>query len=836
MSDLTFELSSDQVTWYPAVIPGGVHESLMAADVIEHPYYADNEARVRWVEDETWWYRGRLTCPPATNGERVVLVLPSADTVVDVWLDGDHVASSANAFVPLEIDLTTRQCDGTALLIRVSPHLAGLEPAASTKHTWELFRAAREQQAARTTGPGAHLALTRLRKPAYSWGWDFGPQVPSVGLLEQPFLRRDRRATASWHLRTLDVDVNKAVARVAVDVDVDAFGTTSDLTGHLTLTDPSGHATHVQLPLPARLGSGRRGTAVVEVRDAQLWWTHDLGTPALYDVCADLLLDGEPIDTKQFRVGLRTITLDRSVDAEQPGRLFRFLLNGVPTYSRGANWVPASTLRGSVTSDHLRRLVQTAVRGEMTMLRIWGGGAYEQDAFYDACDELGVLVWQDFMFACLDYPSEDVALQHEVAREAEHQLRRLRNRACLALWCGNNEVHGLHGAAHGSVDPGDWGWHFFHGLLPDAVSQLSPGAIYWPGSPWADEPSGINGVHDGDRHAWEVWHGVEMGAGGPTEFDSRGEQVHWQRYGYDHGRFISEFGIHASPAEATLLRWTEAGSLALRSEAFDGRNKDQPKDKGWALMEHETGAPTTLTDYVDYSMACQAEGLKFGVEHYRRRQPHTSGALVWQFNDVWPGFSWSVVDFDLVPKHGFYALQRAFRPLLASFRADGQRLELWLTNSGGDAGDVTLIVDLQTLDGAQLLSETVAARAAAYSSAVVWTGVVPDEHRAFAWVSDTEGRIEPNRLFFGALKSLDISGELEVRTTRTSQTSADIDLTAHGFCYAARVLSPIPGVTFDANYVDLRDGDRRTLRVADLPTAFDLADLEVRSCVRTMRE
>jgi beta-mannosidase len=841
MSDLTFELSHDQQTWHPAVIPGGVHESLMAAGVIEHPYFGDNEAAVRWIEDETWWYRARLSTPPAKEGDRVVLVLPAADTVVDVSIDGTQVGSSANAFVPVEIDVTAMPRDDAELLVRVRPPLADLEPAASTVRTSQLFRENRERQRresgvaeveepAPTSGPSAVLALTRRRKPTFSWGWDFGPRVPSVGLLAQPYVRRDRYAVPHWHVRTLSVDVERAVAQVAIDVDVEAFGTSEDLTGRVVLTSPAGSSTVVELPLPAGVGSTRRATAVVTVHDAQLWWTHDLGAAALYGVQAELQLAGETVSTSRFRVGLRTVTLDRSVDREQPGRLFRFLLNGVPTFSRGANWVPASTLLGSVTPERVRRLIETARRGEMTMLRIWGGGLYEQDAFYDACDELGLLVWQDFMFACLDYPSEDRVLQQEVAQEAEFQVRRLRNHASLAVWAGNNEVHGLHRAAHGNVDPGDWGWHFFHGVLPDAVSRHSPGAIYWPGSPWSDDdPYGINGVHDGDRHAWEVWHGVEMGAGGPTEFASRGEQVHWSRYGYDKGRFISEFGIHASPEERTLLRWTPPGSLALRSEAFDGRNKDQPKDKGWALMEHETGVPTTLTEYVDYSMACQAEGLKYGVEHYRRRQPHTNGTLVWQFNDVWPGFSWSVVDHDLVPKHGYYALQRAYRPLLASFRIDGDRLELWLTNSGRDAGELTLLVELQTLSGAPLLAEKVSAPAPAYSSAVVWTGAVPSQRDAYAWVSSPDGAIEANRLFFAPLKELSFNGSLSTKVLSTSATSAEVELVASGFCYAARALSPAPGVVFDANYLDLRDGDRRTIAVSGLPAGFDLADLEART-------
>ena len=828
---MQFELSHDRVTWYPAVLPGGVHESLLAAGVIEHPYYGDHEPQVRWVEERTWWYRAHLSTEPAAEGERLVLVLPSVDTVADVFLDGVHLASHANAFRPLEVVLP--RCKGE-LLVRITPPLQDLEAPVGSQLTVDLMKAffASEMSAEDVARlehepepPGvlsADLALTRRRKPTYSWGWDFGPRVPSVGLLAQPYVRRDRSVTAEWHVRTLHVDVEKATAQVAVDVEVDAFAHPGPLVAHVVLTSPSGRVTSAELPLPSGLGTARRASAVLPVTDAELWWTHDLGSPALYDATLRLRAGDETVLEQQLRTGLRTLTLDRSPDPDQPGRFFRFVLNGVPTYSRGANWVPLSTLRGSVSPERVRALVETAHRGNMTMLRVWGGGAYEQDAFYDACDELGVLVWQDFMFACIDYPSEDRALQDEVAREAEHQVRRLRNHACLAVWCGNNEVHGIHRAVYATLEPNDWGWHFFHGLLPDAVSRLSPGTTYWPGSPWADsDPHGTNGVHDGDRHAWEVWHGMDIGAGGPSEFASKGERVHWSRYGHDLGRFISEFGIHAAPEQPTLERWTPPGSLALRSAAFDGRNKDLPKDKGWALMELETGAPASLTDYVDFSMACQAEGLKFGVEHYRRRQPHNSGTLVWQLNDVWPGFSWSVVDYDLVPKHGFYALQRAYQPVVASFRVHDERLELWVTNSGRTAADLVLLVEVQSFDGETVVADKVEVSSPAYSSFVVWTSDVARTPDRFAWVS---GDVEPNRLFFGRLKELPLDGAL----TAAVQGNA-VRLTASGFCYAARVVTPHPGVVCDTNYVDLRDGETRTIALSGLPEDFDLARLQVRT-------
>ena len=224
---------------------------------------------------------------------------------------------------------------------------------------------------------------------------------------------------------------------------------------------------------------------------------------------------------------------------------------------------------------------------------------------------------------------------------------------------------------------------------------------YWPGSPYGeDDPLGVNGVHDGDRHAWEVWHGIDFGTGNPTQYASRGEAMHFHRYADDTGKFISEFGIHASPELSTLRRWIPDPGLTMHSPSFDHHNKDRPKNKGDALLEVETGLPGGVEQYVDFTMAAQAEGLKFGIEHYRRRQPSNSGTLIWQFNDVWPGFSWSVVDYDLVPKAGYYYAKRAFAPVLASFQpTHDQGVELLHSSRHGRHHPAEATVQLAAFDG-----------------------------------------------------------------------------------------------------------------------------------------
>ncbi|WP_306204611.1 glycoside hydrolase family 2 protein [Actinoplanes sp. RD1] len=800
--------------WIPAVVPGGVHESLLAAGRIENPYYDRNEDSVRWIEERDWWFRTTFPRPDAGPGARTRLVFHGLDTVADVWLNGEHLGHHENMFRPFEADVAL--ADRNELLVRFRPPLEGLTPPESAIAMGErlgpMFGDAGEG------GLSDALPLATLRRKAtFSWGWDFGPRVPSVGIWRPVELRVLAAASITGHhIRTDAIEGTSASVSVTVEADAPA-------NARVTLTAPSGAGHTIDLPGLA--------TATVTIDDAELWWTHDLGTPALYDVVIELIgAGGEVLDTRTDRVGLRTIALDRSPDPEG-GRLFRFLLNGVPIFARGAAWLPADMLVGSVSEARYRDLIGLARDANMTMLRIWGGGIYEQDAFYALTDELGVLVWQDFMFACIDYPSDDPVLRREVTLEAEYQVRRLRNRASIAVWSGNNEVQLIHGFAYQGYEPGNWGYDFFHRILPDTVARLDGTVPYWPGSPWGEDESegwmAVNGVRDGDRHAWEVWHGFDFGAGGGP-YDDPGQARHHRRYANDLGKFISEFGIHASPALETLQRWIPAGQLSIHSESFDAHNKDHPKNKGDAVLEIVTGLPATMPQYVDFTMAAQAEGLKFGVEHYRRRQPHCSGTLVWQFNDVWPGFSWSVVDHEAVPKSSWYALRRAFAPVVATFAQGAAGLELWVSNSIPSPVRTTALVDLTDAAGVVTESREVAVELAGGESRRVWARSEFLRTGEWAWVRSGDGVFGANRLFGGEVRDLRLSGEPPKWTvSRTGDTTATVTVHAAALTYQARVSAGVPGVRYSDNYLDLRPGDEVVVALEGLPEGFDPAAIVV---------
>ena len=824
--------------WLPAVVPGGVHEALLAAGRIEDPYQDRNEDSIGWIEERHWWFRASFAASAVTSGERARLVFHGLDTVADIWLNGQELGHHENMFRSAVFDVSDRLLARNDLLLRFTPPLAGLgvplAAAALQERFWALFAAlAADGVSLPTDSEGGIITelkarASQRRKPPFSWGWDFAPRVPSVGIWRPVELRVDRAASITGHhIRTEAIEANGSATLSAL-VEVDQFATSAHLTALVELTAPTGRLSSIEMPV-----LDGRAYGVFTVPQAHLWWTHDLGEPALYEVAITLLDGGKELDRITDRTGIRLITLDRSADPEG-GHRFRFLLNEAAVFARGANWLPADMLVGSVKAERVQALVGLASKGGMNMLRVWGGGIYEQDAFYQACDEQGVLVWQDFIFACTDYPETDPKLAAEVPPEAEYQVRRLRNHPSLALWCGNNEVQQLHGAAYQNYEPGDWGYDFFYRVLPEAVEQFDGGTPYWPGSPWGVDSSegwmAAGGSRDGDRHAWEVWHGVSFGPDA-KQFASAGEARHYLRYADDKGKFISEFGIHSAPELATLRRYVPADQLYLRSAGFDHRNKDNPKDKHNAILEIVTGLPETVEQYVDFTMISQAEGLKFGVEHCRRRAPHCGGALVWQFNDVWPGMSWSVVDHDLVPKAAYHYLSRAYAPVLASFRRDGDVLELWLSNSSRAELITTAIITIACFDGTAHLSDEVSVIIAPGESRAVWTCARLDlTGDRYAWVSCEDGAFQANRLFFAEIKDVPFGEpKLDVSATATGPGEAALTVTATGFAYFVHALTPAPGIRFDTNYLDLRDGESATIKVTGLPDEVDPAAIEVRA-------
>lgn len=804
--------------WIDVEVPGDVHRALIAAGRIPDPFYDRNEQDSAWIEEREWWYRTQFTYEHGLPqiDERLLLVFHGLDTYVRIWLNGDRLGEHGNMFREAVFDVTQSIREGktNTLALCFEPPLDHVR-----------------DKPAMFWLPGTLEDVKRnwMRKAQFGFGWDWGPRLPTIGIWRPVELRRERQATIKGlHFATLEINPSRDEELVSVKVEIEPFASDQPPEVELTLTPPDGtDAIASQTLTPAGEGNSLVADATISVEQPSLWWTRDLGEPSLYTLSLRILQDGMELEQKQESVGIRTLELDQALDPDEPGtRFFRFVLNGVPIFARGANWIPASSFVGSLTADLYERLITAALEANMNMLRIWGGGIYEHDSFYRICDRLGILIWQDFMFACAPYPEDDPSFVDEVRSEARYQVERLRNHPCLALWCGNNENQWLHqqrafGQEREDPVPGTL---YYDEILPEAVRELDGFTPYWPGSPYGG--SQPNSMEEGDVHDWHVWHGLpvretdeldlmKLFTSGPEP-----EDVSFVHYSENMGRFISEFGMHASPVYETLRRCMPSDQLYHHSPTMDHHNKDNPKNKGDNLMLTVTGLPTDLEEYIDFSMIAQAEGLKFGIEHFRRRKPHCSGTLFWQFNDCWPGLSWSVLDYYGFRKAGYFYVKRVFAPVLASFKAlnDGA-IELWITNDTLEDVSDTVVIQSGTFAKGTVWEEEHQVHVSANSSQAVWRGepqkilAQPDHYLA---VRSPAERFPANRHFFVAVKDL-LRPVVEPEVTISSRGEHELLVHVHAsaYLYYVHVIVPDEHTHFSDNYFDLVAGESRTVVVTN---------------------
>jgi beta-mannosidase len=797
----------DDDAWYPVAVPGDVHRALIDAGRIEDPFYDRNEDKCAWIGEREWWYRLNFVGPQKALGadERLRLIFHGLDTFVTVWLNGEELGSHANMFREVVFDVTSRIRNGAKNTLALCFHRPLDNAVPGPSEQW-----------------GRNPERVGMRKAQFGYGWDWGPRLPTVGIWRPVELRRERRATLSGvHFYTLEADTAQRRAAVAARVEAENFAAEGPLTARVNLSRPGKEGSIERTVRLEGGGEHLKGTVYLEVQDPNLWWTHDLGDPALYDLEVALEEGGDRLSQIERKVGIRTLELDQSPDPGEPGtRFFRFVLNGVPIFARGADWIPADSFVGAIPEERYQNLIGVVKDANMNMLRVWGGGIYEHDHFYGLCDSLGILVWQDFMFACATYPEGPPQFVAEVEAEARYQVRRLRSHPCLALWCGNNENQWIHDRAHWD-DPNNRvpGSLYYDEVLPRVVAELDGRTPYWPGSPYGGDDH--NDRRQGNVHNWEAWHGnFPRHFGEEARRDPTPENVSFQRYAEDTGRFISEFGMHASPVMETLRQAIPEDQLYHHSPSMDHHNKDDPKNKGDNLMLTVTGLPEGLEEYIDFSMIAQAEGLKFGIEHFRRRKPHCSGTLFWQLNDCWPVLSWSVLDYYGFAKAGYYYVRRAYAPILASFKAleDGN-VELWVTNDtlGEVEGNVT--VRLRTFDGDTVWEESLPVWVGANGSRPIgrWNGSKNNgQADRYLSVRSLEGFCPPNRHFFAAIKDLHRTPvQPEATITPSGDHELQIHLQASEYAYFVHLITPDEAACFSDNYFDLEPGESRTIVVTN---------------------
>ncbi|MDF2671389.1 MAG: beta-mannosidase [Paenibacillus sp.] len=754
--------------WLSANVPGDVHAALLHHQIIEDPFYSTNDQACRWVENKTWVYRTVFDRPADVGNAGMFIHFEGLDTLAEIYLNGESVATSDNMFVPVWSEITSLlKASGNVLIVRLDP----VVEAAKSKDVSKFW---------------AKVNYERIwfRKCASHFSWDWSPRLVTSGIWKPVSLYVVEQARIN-HVYFRTLSIGEDGASVEIDAEVEQYrgkaGLESGVDDSLTVRFSLKGSTSIH-EYETVVSEGRAAVSF-KVEQPELWWTYDHGLPFLYELEVSLLTQGLVIDSDKQDVGIRTIQVKQRSDANEPR--FTFVLNGREIYAKGANWIPAHCLTGSIESDRYCDLIALSREANMNMLRVWGGGIYEHDIFYRECSRQGILVWQDFMFSCSELPDYDEEFMANVTREIVANVKALRSHPCIAIWCGNNESQAIHSEKmYYRSDYRFYGEKIFHELIPKLLERLDTTRLYWPSSPWGGNDP--NSFDEGDTHNWAVWAGdvYPRRYGEKSNMDITPYGVSYRRYAEDTSKFSSEFGIHGSTIKETLRRNMPETELYYGSFEMDYRNKDYEPEKAQMTMGGYSGLPGDLDQYIDFSMLCQAEGLKFGVEHFRRRKPVNSGALIWQLNDCWPGISWSLLDYYLFPKAAYYYARRFYNPLLLSFKEDEGRISVWMTNDTYEHFEDTITV-----------------------------GVMDDNHYFFAEHKDS--RFSPCKLTVAISQAGD-KLELHIGTDR--------------FARFIKLECAIEHTLFSDNYFNLLPGECHKVVVSNRKgTAVSPSDIEVRA-------
>ena len=678
----------------PASVPGCAHTDLLAAGLIPDPFLGRNETEVAWVGRREWTYETELTAGAGPH-EQTDLVFDGLDTVAEILLDGRPLGRTRNMHRSYRFDVT------------------GL----SGRLTVRFASAYAEAEAVRGRlgeRPGAYAEPYQyLRKMACSFGWDWGPTLVTAGIWRP--VRLERWSTARIaRVRPL-VTVEDGVGQIELAVDVER----SRVEAPLTLEASAGG-----VRARARI-DGTAGTVRLRVPDVRLWWPRGYGGQPLYDVELTLSHGDEALDAWRRRTGFRTVELDTSADAHGTG--FTLVVNGERLFARGVNWIPDDVFPSRITRERYRHRLEQAAGAGVDLVRVWGGGIYEDADFYDACDELGLLVWQDFPVACAAYPEEQ-PLRGEVEAEARENVVRLMPHPSLVLWNGNNE--NLWGFRDWDWEQGlagdSWGEGYYLGVLPRVVAELDPTRPYTAGSPWSGSwRHHPNDPAHGTHHSWEVW--------------NRADYADYRR---DVPRFVAEFGWQAPPAHATLRRALpgedpapDSPGMLHHQKAEDGNGKlERGLARHFAVPEGDFDRWHYLTQ------VNQARAVAAGVEHWRSHWPVCAGTVVWQLNDCWPVTSWAAIDGDGREKPLYHELRRLYADRLLTVRADGDGLVVAAVNQSAEDWRGTLRLRRMSVDGAPIAEAAPALDAGGRTVAVVEVPVelLPDGPGEFL-VADADG-------------------------------------------------------------------------------------------------
>ncbi|MFI3294720.1 MAG: glycoside hydrolase family 2 protein [Rikenellaceae bacterium] len=686
-----------QSEWLPATVPGVVHTDLLDNKKIEEPFGGTAEPRLQWIEHETWEYQTTFTPTAEVLAAEVKeLVFEGLDTYSDVYLNDSLVLSSDNMFREWRLDVASLLKGGeNSLRVVFHPAYDVAEPMAEA---WPVKLPADNDKG----DPWQTSVFTR--KAPYSFGWDWGPRFATVGIWKPVMIQAYNTARIE-HTQYIQKSQSSEVA--TFDAHLSLSASKAD-TLMVTIVDDKG-AVYGSTQVAVAKGSDNKLTIPFEIKNPKLWWPNGAGEPNLYALSAVVSSLDEKVkyDQKDENIGVRTIRVVQEPDSVGEGVSFYFEVNGVPIFAKGANYIPHDNFLPRVTDERYKDVIDVTRESNMNMLRVWGGGIYESDEFYDLCDKNGIMVWQDFIFGCSLYPWNEEFFE-SIRLEAKDNIRRLRNHPSLAIWCGNNEITelwyhwGYQDVYKWTQDEQDMIYKgmrdLFYGLLPEVLSSEDTTRYYHPSSPTYGRGNPQSQI-EGDVHYWGVFHDEEP----------------FSVYKDKPGRFSNEYGFQSLACYDTYREYFAPEDIELYSEAMVIHQKNP---KGYRVIEEYMirDLPLLKDDfrrYVYLTQLLQAEGIKIAMEGHRGKRPWTMGSLYWQLNDCWPVASWSSIDSEMRWKALQFYARRSFAPTLLSFEAidSSSMTKLRVLNDRQEAVDFKGSLKLMDFSGKVLYTKDLVATA-----------------------------------------------------------------------------------------------------------------------------
>lgn len=795
--------------WYPATVPGVVHTDLLQNKIIEDPFFRLNERGLQWIDKEDWIYETHFTLTAdMEQKENLDLVFEGLDTYADVYLNEECVLKADNMFRRWSVPVKQHIKEGDNVL-KVYFH----SPVKVDAPKWDAlpyhYPASNDQS--ENGGLLDKKISVFARKAGYHYGWDWGPRLVTSGIWRPVYIRAwsDSRIDDVF-IEQKQVNAGKAVIAGHVELSAD-----KDINGALvTITDEA--TGKVLGKQQADLKKGTNQVAVdFTINKPKLWWSNGLGDPHLYRFRTDVTANKELLDSKTEKVGIRSLKVIHQPDKD--GHTFYIELNGRPVFAKGANYIPCDNFLPRVTPEIYKKTILAASDVNMNMLRIWGGGIYENDLFYDLCDEHGIMIWQDFMFACSMYPAEGELLEN-IRQEAIDNVKRLRNHACIALWCGNNECQDawLGWGWKGEIEKQNkayadkiWAQYLqqYHVTLPEVVKEYAPETFYWPSSPFAFEGE-VSGTTDGDRHYWSVWHG----------------KVPISDYDKEKSRFFSEYGFQSFPEFESVKRYApDPEDWDIRSEVMMSHQRGGEHANGLieTYLLNEYKKPRNFQAFLYMNHVLQGDAIKTAIESHRRQMPYNMGTLFWQHNDCWPVASWASRDYYGRWKAQHYYARKAFEDILISPIQEGDDLKVYAVSDRMKGTSGKLQLQVCRFDGTVVHDWNKSVNVPANDSRTCFSAplaeLLKDTARGEVYVrvvyTDKSGKVYDNNYYLGKQKEMNYPKVNLTTDVRPIEGGYEVTVAADKFARAVFLSIADNESVYSDNYFDIQPKDHVKVKV-----------------------